>query len=101
MEFIDDCVKHFDQNDMSFITLSDLIRCLLHLKIDERKHFCFLSSHLVSVIVRSDHVHVEHGECSVEVAADHLLAVAGHDTLTWREVFRSKDRRGDDQRNIW
>lgn len=49
---------------------------------------------------RSDYVHVKHSHRSIKIAADHLLTVAGHDTLTWREVFRSEDRRGDDQRNI-
>ena len=48
----------------------------------------------------SDDVHVEAGHGAVEVAADHLLAVAGHDTLSRCEVFRSEDRRSDDERDV-
>lgn len=49
----------------------------------------------------SDDVHVEHLHHAVEVASDHLLAVASHNTLTWREVFRCEDRWRNDEWNVW
>ncbi len=48
----------------------------------------------------SDDVHVEAGDRSVEVGANHLLAVTGHHALPGGEVLRSEDRRGDDERNV-
>jgi len=48
----------------------------------------------------SDDVHVQTGYGAVEVAADHLLAVASHHALTWGEVLWSEDGRSDDQRYV-
>ena len=48
----------------------------------------------------SDDVHVEAGDRSVEVGANHLLAVTGHYALPGGEVLRSEDRRCDDERDV-
>lgn len=48
----------------------------------------------------SDDVHVEAGYGAVEVAADHLLAVASHHALTWGEVLGSEDGGSDDQWDV-
>lgn len=48
----------------------------------------------------SDDVHVEAGDRTVEVGANHLLTVTGHHALPGSEVLRSEDRRGDDERDV-
>ena len=48
----------------------------------------------------SDDVHVEAGYGAVEVAADHLLAVASHHALTWGEVLWSEDGGSDNQWDV-
>ena len=48
----------------------------------------------------SDDVHVEAGYGAVEVAADHLLAVASHHALTWGEVLGSEDGGSDNQWDV-
>ena len=50
--------------------------------------------------VSLDDVHVRNGDASIEVASNHLLTVAIHDTLTRGEVLRCKDRRSDDKRHV-
>ena len=47
-----------------------------------------------------DNVHVEAGNCSVEVSTYHLLTVASHYTLTRCEIFWREDGWGDDKRNV-
>ncbi len=48
----------------------------------------------------SDDVHVEAGYGAVEVAADHLLAVASHHALAWGEVLGGEDGGSDDQWHV-
>jgi len=50
--------------------------------------------------VRSDDVHVHAGHGAVEVSANHLLAVAGHNTLARSEILWREDCWCDNQRNI-
>ena len=47
-----------------------------------------------------DDVEIEDGHGAVEVGTNHLLAVPGHDSLTWGEVLRREDGRCDNQRHI-
>lgn len=47
-----------------------------------------------------DDVEIKAGHGAVEVAADHLLAVASHDTLSWGEVLRSEDGGCDNQGHV-
>jgi len=46
-------------------------------------------------------IHVETCDGSVEVGANHLLAVASHHALTWCEVFWCEDRWCHDEWNVW
>jgi len=47
-------------------------------------------------ILSLDNVHIHAGYCTVEVSANHLLAVASHHALAGCEVFWLEDSRSDD-----
>ena len=51
-------------------------------------------------MVKLDNVHVQTRDGAVEVAADHLLAVASHHAFAWGEVLWCEDCRGDNQRHV-
>ena len=51
-------------------------------------------------LIKSDNVHVHASNCTVEVSANHLLAVASHHALAGCEVFWREDGRSDDQRYV-
>ena len=51
-------------------------------------------------MVTSDYVHVEASHSAIEVAANHLLAITSHDTLTRGEVLGSKDGGSDNEWNV-
>lgn len=47
-----------------------------------------------------DNVEVHDRNSTVEVRANHLLSVPGHNAFTRSEVFGSEDRRGDDEWDV-
>ena len=51
-------------------------------------------------MVKLDNVHVKTRDRAVEVAADHLLAVASHHTLTWGEILWREDGGSDDEWHV-
>ena len=51
-------------------------------------------------MVKLDNVHVQTRDGAVEVAADHLLAVASHHAFAWGEVLWCEDCRGDNQGHV-
>ena len=65
-----------------------------------RSHFRAPPPRNISFYCCLDDVQISNRDCTVEVSANHLLAVASHHTLARSEVFWREDRWGDDQRNI-
>lgn len=48
-------------------------------------------------LIKLDNVHVHTGDGTVEVSANHLLAITSHDALARSEILGCEDSRGDDE----